>query len=46
MGVQSKVNRVIKLPPSMMSQSWVGSDFSNNDIAKSDSIITLVQNRL
>jgi outer membrane lipoprotein-sorting protein len=34
-----KVNRVIKLPPSMMSQSWQGSDFSNNDIAKSDDII-------
>ena len=35
-----RVNRVIKLPPSMMSQSWMGSDFSNNDLAKSDSLIT------
>jgi outer membrane lipoprotein-sorting protein len=34
-----KVNRVIKLPPSLMSQSWMGSDFSNNDLAKSDSIL-------
>jgi outer membrane lipoprotein-sorting protein len=34
-----KVNRVIKLPPSLMSQSWLGSDFSNNDISKSDSIL-------
>ena len=34
-----KVNRVIKLPPSMMSQSWMGSDFSNNDLAKSDTIL-------
>lgn len=34
-----KVNRVIKLPPSMMSQSWQGSDFSNNDLAKSDNIV-------
>lgn len=34
-----RVNRVIKLPPSMMSQSWMGSDFSNNDLAKSDSIL-------
>jgi outer membrane lipoprotein-sorting protein len=34
-----KVNRVIKIPPSMMSQSWMGSDFSNNDLAKSDSLI-------
>ncbi len=34
-----KVNRVIKLPPSLMAQAWMGSDFSNNDLAKSDSII-------
>jgi outer membrane lipoprotein-sorting protein len=34
-----KVNRIIKLPPSMMSQSWMGSDFSNNDLAKTDSLI-------
>lgn len=34
-----KVNRVIKLPPSLMAQSWMGSDFSNNDLAKSDSIL-------
>jgi outer membrane lipoprotein-sorting protein len=35
-----KVNRVIKVPPSMMSQSWMGSDFSNNDLAKSDSLLS------
>ncbi|NOY69727.1 MAG: outer membrane lipoprotein-sorting protein [Deltaproteobacteria bacterium] len=34
-----KVNRAIKLPPSMMSQAWQGSDFSNNDLAKSDTLI-------
>ncbi|MGE0086410.1 MAG: outer membrane lipoprotein-sorting protein [Desulfococcaceae bacterium] len=34
-----KVSRVIKLPPSMMSQSWMGSDFSNNDLARSDSLL-------
>ncbi|MDA3917259.1 MAG: outer membrane lipoprotein-sorting protein [Deltaproteobacteria bacterium] len=34
-----KVNRTIKLPPSMMSQAWMGSDFSNNDLAKSDTIV-------
>lgn len=34
-----KVNRVINLPPSMMSQGWMGSDFSNNDLAKTDSLI-------
>jgi outer membrane lipoprotein-sorting protein len=35
-----KLNQVIKLPPSMMSQSWMGSDFSYNDLAKSEEIIT------
>jgi outer membrane lipoprotein-sorting protein len=34
-----KINRVIKVPPSMMSQSWMGSDFSNNDLSKSDSFV-------
>lgn len=34
-----KINRVIKLPGSMMGQSWMGSDFSNNDVAKSDDIV-------
>ena len=34
-----KVNRVIKLPPSMMSQAWMGSDFSNNDLSKTNSLI-------
>ncbi len=34
-----KINRTIKLPPSMMSQAWMGSDFSNNDLSKTDSIL-------
>lgn len=34
-----KVNRSIKVPPSMMSQAWMGSDFSNNDLSKTDSLI-------
>jgi Outer membrane lipoprotein-sorting protein len=34
-----KLNQVIKLPASMMAQSWMGSDFSYNDLAKSDRII-------
>ena len=34
-----RVNRVIKIPSSMMGQSWMGSDFSNKDIAKADDII-------
>jgi len=34
-----KINRIIKIPSSMMSQSWMGSDFSNKDIARSDEIV-------
>ncbi|MEJ2384915.1 MAG: outer membrane lipoprotein-sorting protein [Xanthomonadales bacterium] len=34
-----KINRIIKVPSSMMAQSWMGSDFSNKDIAKSTDII-------
>ncbi|MBT4520012.1 MAG: outer membrane lipoprotein-sorting protein [Halieaceae bacterium] len=34
-----KINRVIKIPSSMMNQSWMGSDLSNNDISKSTDII-------
>ena len=34
-----KINRVIKIPSSMMSQNWMGSDFSNKDISKTTDII-------
>ncbi len=34
-----KINRVIKVPSSMMSQSWMGSDFSNKDISRADDIV-------
>jgi outer membrane lipoprotein-sorting protein len=34
-----KINRVIKVPSSMMGQSWMGSDFSNKDISRADDII-------
>ncbi|RLQ21010.1 outer membrane lipoprotein-sorting protein [Seongchinamella sediminis] len=34
-----KINRVIKVPSSMMNQSWMGSDLSNKDISKSTDII-------
>ncbi len=34
-----KVNRVIKIPSSMMGQSWMGSDFSNKDVSRADDII-------
>jgi outer membrane lipoprotein-sorting protein len=34
-----KVNRVIKVPSSMMGQSWMGSDFSNKDVSRADNIV-------
>jgi outer membrane lipoprotein-sorting protein len=33
------VQRVIKIPPSMMLQSWMGSDFSNDDLVRQSSLI-------
>ncbi len=41
-----KVNRILKVPSSMMSQSWMGSDFSNKDISKSTDIIDQYDHRL
>ncbi len=35
-----RVERKVKIPPSMMLQSWMGSDFTNDDLARDDSIIT------
>ena len=35
-----RIERTIKLPPSMMSQSWMGSDFKNEDLVRESSIIT------
>lgn len=34
-----RVERVIKIPPSMMMSSWMGSDFTNDDLVKESSII-------
>ena len=35
-----KLNRSIRLPSSMMGQSWAGSDFSYNDLSRSDKYMT------
>ena len=35
-----RIERTIKLPPSMMSQSWMGSDFKNEDLVRENSIIS------
>lgn len=34
-----KISKVVKIPPSMMSQSWMGSDFSHADLSKQNDII-------
>ena len=34
------IERTIKLPPSMMTQSWMGTDFTNDDLVKQSSIVT------
>ncbi|MDD5406459.1 MAG: outer membrane lipoprotein-sorting protein [Sulfurovaceae bacterium] len=34
-----KIERTIKIPPSMMLQSWMGSDFTNDDMVKESSMI-------
>ncbi|GBD87234.1 hypothetical protein BMS3Abin03_01161 [bacterium BMS3Abin03] len=33
------IGRMIKIPPSMMMQSWMGSDFTNDDLLKESSIV-------
>ncbi len=34
-----RIERNIKLPPSMMMQSWMGSDFTNDDLIEESSIV-------
>ncbi len=41
-----KINRIIKIPSSMMYQSWMGSDFSNDDVARADDLVHLYTHRL
>lgn len=40
------VERTIKMPPSMMSQSWMGTDFTNDDLVKESSIVEDYTHRL
>ena len=49
------LERIIKLPPSMMNQSWMGTDFTNDDLVRESSVLddydhqfsgdTLIENR-
>lgn len=36
---QPRIERSIKMPPSMMLQSWMGSDFTNDDLIKQTSLV-------
>jgi len=40
------LERSIKLPPSMMTQSWMGTDFTNDDLVKESSIVEDYDHRL
>ncbi|MDA3881807.1 MAG: outer membrane lipoprotein-sorting protein [Bacteroidales bacterium] len=33
------INRMVKMPPSMMSQGWMGSDISNDDLLRQSSLV-------
>lgn len=41
-----KINRIIKIPSSMMNQGWMGSDFSNKDVSKSTDILDQYDHKL
>lgn len=34
-----RINKVIKVPPSMMMASWMGSDFTNDDLVKESTLV-------
>lgn len=40
------IERVVKLPPSMMSQSWMGTDLTNDDLVKESSTVTDYNHKL
>ena len=40
------IQRLIKLPASMMSQGWMGSDFTNDDILKESSLVKDYKHKL
>lgn len=40
------IERSVKMPPSMMGQSWMGSDFNNDDLVRESSLVTDYTHRL
>ena len=43
---QPTIDRSIKLPPSMMMQSWMGSDLTNDDLVRQSSIVKDYEHQL
>ncbi len=41
-----RVERIVRIPPSMMLQSWMGSDFTNDDLVRDSSQIDDYEHRL
>ncbi|KPK02568.1 MAG: hypothetical protein AMK71_01815 [Nitrospira bacterium SG8_35_4] len=41
-----RINKVMKVPPSMMMGSWMGSDFTNDDLVKESSLLKDYHHRL
>ena len=40
------IERTIKIPPSMMLQPWMGSDFTNDDLVKESSLVNDYEHRI
>jgi outer membrane lipoprotein-sorting protein len=40
------IDRTVKMPPSMMAQSWMGSDFTNDDMVRGSSTVDDFNHRL
>jgi outer membrane lipoprotein-sorting protein len=40
------IERMIKIPPSMMMQSWMGSDFTNDDLVRESSLAKDYEHKL
>jgi outer membrane lipoprotein-sorting protein len=40
------IEQTIKIPPSLMFQSWMGSDFTNDDLVRESSIVTDYDHRI
>lgn len=43
---QPSIDRVVKMPPSMLTQSWMGSDFTNDDLVRQTSMVHDFDHRL